>query len=248
MARATCEMSLALCREIGERLGTVLTLLSLGYFAYRQDDYAVSQRAFEESLVISQEFNAQWLIALCLVSLGEVVVVQGQAAWAARLWGTAEALREISGLARLDTFTLPYQLLLERAAHGCYERAEAHARIQLGEKAFSAAWSEGRTMTPVQALALRGPARESLPIQTDPLLAPPPTRAAVKKTFGGLTEREREVAAYIAQGKSNSDIADTMVVSKRTVETHISNILFKLGFTSRTQIAVWATEKGLARR
>ena len=56
------------------------------------------------------------------------------------------------------------------------------------------------------------------------------------------------MAAYIAQGKSNSDIADTMVVSKRTVEIHISNILFKLGFTSRTQIAVWATEKGLARR
>jgi DNA-binding NarL/FixJ family response regulator len=66
-----------------------------------------------------------------------------------------------------------------------------------------------------------------------------------KQAFGGLTIREREVAVLIAQGKSNREIADTLVVSERTVETHISSILSKLGFTSRTQIATWAIEKGL---
>jgi DNA-binding NarL/FixJ family response regulator len=66
-----------------------------------------------------------------------------------------------------------------------------------------------------------------------------------KQAFGGLTAREREVAALIAQGKSNSEIADRLVVTKRTVETHVGNIMFKSGCTSRTQIVVWAIEMGL---
>jgi len=61
-----------------------------------------------------------------------------------------------------------------------------------------------------------------------------------------LTERERAVAALIARGKSNREIADALVVAPRTIETHISSILSKLDFTSRTQIAIWATEKGLS--
>ncbi len=66
-----------------------------------------------------------------------------------------------------------------------------------------------------------------------------------KKAPGGLTEREREVAMLIAQGNSNQVIADTLIVTKRTVETHIGNIMFKLVCSSRTQIAVWAVETGL---
>jgi predicted ATPase/DNA-binding CsgD family transcriptional regulator/DNA-binding SARP family transcriptional activator len=66
-----------------------------------------------------------------------------------------------------------------------------------------------------------------------------------KQSYGGLTRREREVAALIAQGKSNRAIADTLVLGERTVEGHVSNILGKLGFTSRAQIAAWVVEKGL---
>jgi non-specific serine/threonine protein kinase len=54
------------------------------------------------------------------------------------------------------------------------------------------------------------------------------------------------VAALVAQGKSNRALADRLVVSERTIEKHIENILSKLGFTSRAQIAAWAVEKGLA--
>lgn len=71
------------------------------------------------------------------------------------------------------------------------------------------------------------------------------SRRAEKLAFGGLTEREREVAMLIGQGKYNREIADELVVSARTVESHVSNIMFKLGFTSRRQIATWAAEKGL---
>lgn len=74
----------------------------------------------------------------------------------------------------------------------------------------------------------------------------PSLNRLTKRSFEGLTQREREVAALIARGKSNREIADALVVVPRTVETHVSSILSKLGFTSRAQIAVWATEKGLA--
>ena len=73
------------------------------------------------------------------------------------------------------------------------------------------------------------------------------TRHLEAEQFGGLTEREREVATLLAQGKSNREIADLLVVHYRTIETHVSNILSKLGFTSRAQIAVWAREKGLGK-
>jgi predicted ATPase/DNA-binding CsgD family transcriptional regulator len=68
-----------------------------------------------------------------------------------------------------------------------------------------------------------------------------------KNQFGGLTAREREVGALIAQGKSNRQIAGELVLSERTVENHIGNILSKLGFDSRTQIAAWAVEIGLGK-
>jgi DNA-binding CsgD family transcriptional regulator len=63
--------------------------------------------------------------------------------------------------------------------------------------------------------------------------------------YGGLTAREREVAQLVSQGKSNREIADVLVLSERTIENHVSNILNKLGFDARSQIAVWTVEKGL---
>ena len=83
------------------------------------------------------------------------------------------------------------------------------------------------------------------PLPSGALVAPPLTRRAAKRAFGGLTEREREVAALIAQGKTSRQIAELLVVTSRTIEKHIENILCKLGLTSRVQIAVWAREKGL---
>jgi len=84
--------------------------------------------------------------------------------------------------------------------------------------------------------------------RTHSLFSPPLTlRRAAKQAFGGLTQREREVAVLIARGKANRVIADELVVSYRTVETHVGAILSKLGFNSRAQIAVWAVEVGLVK-
>jgi non-specific serine/threonine protein kinase len=68
---------------------------------------------------------------------------------------------------------------------------------------------------------------------------------AAQRTFNGLTQREREVAALLAQGKSNRTIADALTLSERTIEKHVENIMAKLDFSSRAQIAVWAAGKKL---
>jgi DNA-binding NarL/FixJ family response regulator len=57
-----------------------------------------------------------------------------------------------------------------------------------------------------------------------------------------LTRRELEVALLIAEGKSNREIAVAFVIAERTVEGHVSNILSKLGFRSRTQVSIWVNE------
>jgi NarL family two-component system response regulator LiaR len=66
--------------------------------------------------------------------------------------------------------------------------------------------------------------------------------------FTELTEREFDVLRLIAAGKSNQEIADSLVISESTVKTHISNILRKLHLEDRTQAAVYAWQEGIVRR
>lgn len=63
---------------------------------------------------------------------------------------------------------------------------------------------------------------------------------------GSLTDREREVLGLVADGRSNREIARALVLSEKTVKTHVSNILMKLDLSDRTQAALWAVRHGLA--
>ena len=115
------------------------------------------------------------------------------------------------------------------------------------ERAFAAA----RSVITDLAASIHEPAARSLfsqeALKLLPREKPIPQRRALAERFGGLTEREREVAALIAQGSTNREIADTLVVSLRTIETHVSTILSKLGVASRSRIAAWAMEVGLVK-
>ncbi|MFN8558568.1 MAG: AAA family ATPase [Dehalococcoidia bacterium] len=72
-------------------------------------------------------------------------------------------------------------------------------------------------------------------------------RRSAAARYAGLTEREREVAALVGQGLSNRAVAQALVLGERTIETHVSNILGKLGVETRAQIAAWARAQGLAK-
>jgi non-specific serine/threonine protein kinase len=113
-----------------------------------------------------------------------------------------------------------------------YEQTLALVTASLTQTAFHAEQVAGRAFSLEQAVAYA---------QALPTKATAEPRAW--KKADELTVREREVAILIARGKANGEIADEMVVSKRTVEKHIAHILAKLGVTNRAQIVRWAIEK-----
>lgn len=114
------------------------------------------------------------------------------------------------------------------AAHA--ERAQARALIE--GLAATLPEPELRTQLVERALA-------TLP--REPASA---ARRAEAEQSGGLSPREREVAHLVAQGRSNREIAEALIVGERTIETHVSSILAKLGLSSRRQIAAWVAERG----
>ena len=114
------------------------------------------------------------------------------------------------------------------------EQAFAAARSLIEELAESVPGEELRAQFLSQATALLPQRRPRTPGK------------AAKEAYGGLTAREREVAALIARGQSNREIAEALVVSERTIETHVANIMFKLSAQSRRQIRDWAIDKGLS--
>jgi DNA-binding NarL/FixJ family response regulator len=162
-----------------------------------------------------------------LEGLASVLATQGELARAARLWGAAETLRGTMGT------PLPPAYRVE------YERSVAAARTQLGENAFAAAWIEGRAMTPEQALATRGPVAAPAEMVT------PPTKSAPSYP-DGLTAREVEVLQLVAAGLSNQEIAERLIISERTVNSHLVHIFNKLGVNSRAAATAFAIRQKLA--
>jgi DNA-binding NarL/FixJ family response regulator len=89
------------------------------------------------------------------------------------------------------------------------------------------------------AAAAAPPAQAASPV---PGATPPPLQSAT----GDLTERELETLRLIARGLNNREIAEHLVISEKTVKTHVSNILGKLGVEDRTQAAIWALKHGIS--
>ncbi len=225
-ARSLVEEAWAIERVQGDRGGRAWILSMLGKVAVLQGDDAAAQALYQEALASGfEEYNS-----FCLEGLAEVAKREGKPVWAARLWGAAEALREAIGE------PIPP---IERAD---YERSVTAARAQLGEQAFAAAWAEGRTMTPEQALAAREPATAPTPA----IAGQPSTLLRARVTYpDGLTAREVEVLRLIAQGLKDIEVAEQLIISPRTVHAHLSSIYSKLGITSRNAATRYAIEHKL---
>jgi DNA-binding CsgD family transcriptional regulator len=119
-------------------------------------------------------------------------------------------------------------------------RQRASARLELSSAAGAIQQLADSLDEPGSRQRFCAAALASLPRQA----APTPLQAA-KQASGGLSRREREVAVLVAEGRSTADIAAALVISARTIETHIANIYAKLGLSSRAQLASWVIERGL---
>ncbi|GAA3241364.1 helix-turn-helix transcriptional regulator [Actinocorallia longicatena] len=88
-------------------------------------------------------------------------------------------------------------------------------------------------------------AAPAVPAPRSDAAAAPGARARIQPVTppSSLTQREREITALIARGLSNKAIAEELVISPATVARHVTNILTKLGFTSRSQVAAWSVER-----
>ena len=149
-ARTRVEEGLLLYREMGYREGIAEALSLLGKVEAARGDLTFARTLYEESLTMGRELGQRELIATGLEGLARTIAAQGDPAQAARLWGTAEALREALGA------PLPP---VERSD---YDPAVAAVRDQLGEGAFISTWQEGRLL----------PADQALPRAATPLPSP----------------------------------------------------------------------------
>jgi DNA-binding NarL/FixJ family response regulator len=114
------------------------------------------------------------------------------------------------------------------------------ARTQLGEQAFAAAWNEGKTMTLDQLLA----ARNDSVLLPEKLLRETLPKSKVVAALP-LTAREVDVLRLVAQGLTSAQIAEQLVITALTVNSHVRSIYNKLGITTRAAATRYAIEQQL---
>jgi predicted ATPase/DNA-binding CsgD family transcriptional regulator/tRNA A-37 threonylcarbamoyl transferase component Bud32/Tfp pilus assembly protein PilF len=231
-ARARLQESLALSRDLGDGQLVANSLSGLAWDSLTQGDYTAARALFEESLALYLAMGNQWFIAFCLVGFAALAAAQEAWVWTARLLGAAEALCEAIHGALLPSIS------------ALQESTSAAARAQLGEEVFTAAWAEGRTMTPEQALDAQGAVTMSTTAPAEPSSIPHTAQAPTYPA--GLTAREVEVLRLVAQGLSDAQVAAQLVISPRTVNSHLTSIYNKLGVDSRTAASRFAVEHQLA--
>jgi predicted ATPase/DNA-binding CsgD family transcriptional regulator len=220
------EDALALFREVGDPHGTANSLANLGHamVALRQPQQSV--RYFREALELRRSLGNTLGIAECLEGFAAAAAARRQGRRAARLLGAAAALRGISGA------PLPTQ---DRRQ---YEQVLRRMQQQLSPETLEREQSVGRGWDADQA------ADYALLLEAEP-------RARSAATGGPasmLTERERQVAVLVARGMTNQQIADTLLLARRTIGTHLEHIFAKLGVQARAEVAVWITQHDAQRQ
>src|SRR5579875_365291 len=229
-ARSLVEEGLALSQKLGRGRRSAYSYVHLVQVARQQGELKTAWTCYQESLTLFQQVGDTQGLAYCLREWGVLIAKQGEPVWAVRLWGAAEALSEIRGC---SPFSLPIEWLAHESKE--YEQTRRMLRAQLGEKSFDQVWAEGQAMTPEQALAT-----QEHPLVTD--RPSPPSKPVVRanghpshasSALSALTEREKEVLRLVAQGLADAEVAETLVISPRTVHAHLRSIYSKLDLPSR---------------
>jgi ATP/maltotriose-dependent transcriptional regulator MalT len=223
-ASAHLQESQILFQKLGDKWGLAFALGGIGELARRQGDYQRAVAHFQQSLTLYQEQHNTPEMPFTLEALALTAAEQGQSEWAARLWGAAEALREVTHSALPSSYQADYIPYLKAAA------------AALGPEAFAAAWAAGRALTLEQAIALA---------MSLPAVATPSPTVPVKTLPYGLTARELEVLRLVATGLTDAQVAEKLVISPLTASKHLRSIYSKLHLSSRSAATRFAIEHNL---
>ena len=225
-AEAAASEGARLSGEIGDLYYLERMLMYLGLVALAAGDLPGSKARFVEGLRTAKQADDRLGQSSFLRLLGGQAATAGHPRLGARLLGAAEALGAAAG-AGTSGPTGPSRLEPDLA------RVREAAMTALGAAKFEAEYAAGARLNREAALrlALGGP--DEVDVDADEHIE-----------TGPLSKREVEVAALIAEGLSNRQIAARLFIAERTVTTHVGNILNKLGFDSRVQIAGWMGTSG----
>ncbi|MEB3980786.1 LuxR C-terminal-related transcriptional regulator [Mycobacterium sp. 663a-19] len=223
-AAALCERSLRLSARYGERWAASYALWALALNKWSVGDYAGAGELARESLRLKRDFGDHLGIAHMIELLAWIAASDGRFVESARMLGAAH--------------TIWHSLGTSMAAFGqhladCHTATEKRVREALGTSAADALTTEGAALGTDLAMAdLTGIAD---------------TPDALEDAAGcPLTARELEVAGLVSRGMTNRQIAAELVLSSRTIDSHVQHILTKFGFTSRSQIAGWFAQQSSA--
>jgi DNA-binding CsgD family transcriptional regulator len=228
-ARALIEEGLALAEAFGHRPAACSYLNSLGNLARCEGNYPEARRLLIASLDHGQ--RDVWLPIVLQNGVGGlgVLAIAQNAFWPG-----------ICLLAAIAAGGAPWGTAHVPELRHDIEAALATARAALRDTEFAEAWAEGQAWSLNEAITQ---AR-----------APTDRSDAPDRQFGeavatglprSLTRREREVVALVAQGRTNRQIGEVLVIAEGTARVHVEHILAKLGFHSRAQLAGWAVAHGL---
>jgi non-specific serine/threonine protein kinase len=234
--------SLSIRREQGDTWGVATSLANLGIVTLELGDCARARALHEESLSLRREVGDRWAIANSLHNLANVAREQADFLAARGLYFESIAMTRELG----DRWALAY--LLEDVACLAAAVNQPASALRLAAAATELRAAIAAPLSPAERTALdrrlrstRSPgSAEDTQLTLDEALdlalslevdQPPPPGP-----WDGLTRREREVADLVGRGLTNRQIAETLVVGDKTVETHVAHILAKLGYSSRSQV------------
>jgi predicted ATPase/DNA-binding CsgD family transcriptional regulator len=222
-AAGLAERSRAFCESRGEQVWLCRSLCAAAHAALRSGDLSAAARYAHRATELAGEVGSIVILALAVERSGGIAGAQGDHVRAARLLGAADQMWQRLGR---PVFAGVFGW---RADATC----EAEARAALGDTGFRAEFRRGAAMRRDTAVGYALGASDAVTTTAVPALAP------------HLTPRERQVAALVAEGLSNRQIAHRLGTSQRTAESHVENILRKLAFTARTQIAAWVVQRAV---
>jgi predicted ATPase/DNA-binding CsgD family transcriptional regulator len=227
-----CDECLRRCDETGEQWARGTALWVRGATRWLSGDITAAIADALSCLRIKESVNDLHTVAMSFDLLAVCRVATAEFELATVLYGAGEALWTL--LSAPVLMGLGYAEIRKSAADT--------ARAALGEERFEELLSRGLAMHLADALAM---AKGETPAER--VLGPEPADSAAKQLSVQLTRREKEIAALVAAGLGNREIAARLYLSKRTVDSHMEHIFTKLGFSSRTQLASWMLAQGRSR-